>query len=82
MRGKLRREENERWQDERRGTEAEREWRHEVEAEEKNETQKKKKRDGKSTSIVSVVNPRNDLGETSGKEKRAREKERESKRAG
>lgn len=28
-------------------------------------------------SIVSVVNPRNDLGETSSKEKRAREGERE-----
>lgn len=35
-----------------------------------------KERDGKSASIVSVVNPRNDLGETSGKEKRVRERER------
>lgn len=36
-----------------------------------------RERDGKGTSIVSVVNPRNDLGETSGKEKRARGRERE-----
>lgn len=35
---------------------------------------RRRERDGRSTSIVSVMNPKNDLGETSGKEKRAREK--------
>lgn len=40
--------------------------------------QREKEREGKSTSIVSVVNPRNDLGETSAKEKRASERASES----
>jgi len=36
---------------------------------------REREREGRSTSIVSVVNPRNDLGETLRKEKRVREKE-------
>jgi len=51
-----------------------------VEAGEESETQKEKEKEGKSTSIVSVVNPKNDLGETSSKEKRARERKRERER--
>lgn len=42
--------------------------------------EKEREKEDVCASIVSVVNPRNDLGETSSKEKRAREGERKNKR--
>lgn len=46
----------------------------------KKERNVKRERKSVCASIVSVVNPRNDLGETSSKEKRAKEGERKSER--